>query len=496
MRLRASDRELQEPRADLRVCFAWEGDRAPRGVTDASLRRHLAAAMRAHAFRGRAGDRCVWVDPAGRRYLVAGLGAAGAATPRTELRAGCARALRAAASLGAARVALRLPWTGARADAAQARLAAEGALLGAYQFDRYLTDPARRTSRPRSIEISGGAGTARRLGPALRRGEIVARAVCQARDLVNEPPSRLTPVAFARAAARQARAAGLDCRVIGPPAIERMGLHALRAVARGSAEAPRVVHLTYRPGGRAGRGPRRRVLLVGKGVTFDSGGLNLKPTDSMLTMKCDMGGAAAVLAAMSALPALGCTVEVHGLLGLVENMIGGRAYKPGDILDTHAGKTVEVGNTDAEGRLVLSDLLSWGAAELAPTEIVDVATLTGACVVALGPAIAGLFARDAGLERSLLDAARGAGEYVWPLPLHADYLVLLQKGPADLHNVGGRWGGAITAALFLGEFVPRRIKWAHLDIAGPAFGETESPEAGPGATGAGVPTLLGWLGGP
>jgi leucyl aminopeptidase len=267
-------------------------------------------------------------------------------------------------------------------------------------------------------------------------------------------------------------------------------------VARGSAVPPRVVHLTYRPTGARGKGAAKagkKILLVGKGVTFDSGGLNLKPADGMLTMKTDMAGAAVVLAAMTALKRLGCRAEVHGLLGLVENMTGGAAYKPGDILETFSGKTVEVGNTDAEGRLVLCDLLAWGNRRLRPTGVVDVATLTGACVVALGLRATGLFTRHAALRDELLEAGRAAGEKLWPLPMYDEYLQLLQKGPADLCNIGGRWGGAITAALFLGEFLPRDLSWAHLDIAGPAYTETELAEAPVGATGAGVLTLLRWL---
>jgi len=174
-------------------------------------------------------------------------------------------------------------------------------------------------------------------------------------------------------------------------------------------------------------------------------------------------------------------------------MTGGRAYKPGDILDTHAGKTVEVGNTDAEGRLVLCDLLSYGSKRLRPTHVVDLATLTGAVVVALGLRASGLFTRHKALSDGLLEASHAAGEKLWPLPMYEEYLQLLQKGPADLCNVGGRWGGAITAALFLGEFLSRDLPWAHLDIAGPAFAESESPETPVGATGAGVLTLLRWL---
>jgi leucyl aminopeptidase len=193
------------------------------------------------------------------------------------------------------------------------------------------------------------------------------------------------------------------------------------------------------------------------------------------------------------LAAAGCRDEVHGLLGLVENLTGADAYKPGDILDTYAGKTVEVGNTDAEGRLVLCDLLAYAADELAPDAMVDVATLTGACVVALGTQAGGLFCRHEPLRDELAAAAAAAGEKLWPLPMYEEYLALLQKGPADLHNVGGPWGGAITAALFLGEFVPRDLPWAHLDIAGPAFAETDTPTLAAGGTGAAVATLACWL---
>jgi leucyl aminopeptidase len=267
-------------------------------------------------------------------------------------------------------------------------------------------------------------------------------------------------------------------------------MRALLAVARGSQEPPSVVHVVYKP--RRAR-PKKKIVLVGKGVTFDSGGLNLKPGASMLTMKSDMAGAAAVLATMTALGEIGCRAEVHALLGLVENMTGAGAYKPGDILDTYAGKTVEIGNTDAEGRLVLADLLAHAAKKLKPTEVVDLATLTGACVVALGTMASGLFSRHDDLRDALLEAGGAAGEKLWPLPMYEEYLQLLQKGPADLCNVGDRWGGAITAALFLGEFLPRELPWAHLDIAGPAFTESDQPEAPQGATGVGVLTLLRFL---
>jgi leucyl aminopeptidase len=489
MRVRVSGKDLSRLKADLAVCFACEGDTEPRGVTDGALRKELAAQMKAEEFKGGPNDKLVWNTNGrypSRRFLIVGLGPE-AETPGESIRLGSARAARAAAGFSASSLALRLPPGPAAAE--ETRAGCEGALLGAYQFDRYLNDPARRQTRLRSIELSV-AGGASRMKNAAGRGEVGGKAVCLARDLVNEAPSRLSPATFGRRAAKEARAAGLRCRVLRQPGLAKAGLHALLAVGRGSEVPPRVVHLTYTPG-KAAR--KKRILLVGKGVTFDSGGLNLKPTEAMLTMKSDMAGAAAVLAAMTALKRLNCSTEVHGLLGLVENMTGGAAYKPGDILETHAGKTVEVGNTDAEGRLVLCDLLSYGVKRLRPAQVVDVATLTGACVVALGTRATGLFTRHEAMRDALLEASRAAGEKLWPLPLYDEYLQLLQKGPADLCNVGGRWGGAITAALFLGEFLPRDLPWTHLDIAGPAFTETEVPEAPIGATGAGVLTLLRWL---
>jgi leucyl aminopeptidase len=499
MRIRVSGEDLAKLKADLAVCFAYEKDSAPRGVKDAGLRRELAAQMKSDGFKGEAGDRLVWnADgryPA-RRFLILGLGPEGQ-PPGESLRLGCARAARAAAGLSAKRMALRLPLPARRSRTAdeEIRAACEGVWLGAYRFDRYLTDPSRQKTALTNVELAVDGPPAGNRRSA-ERGQVAGRAINLARDLVNEAPSRLTPRAMARNAAREARSSGLSCRVLGPAEIRRAGLVALLAVARGSREPAQVVHLTYRPRAAKAKKKRKkttRILLIGKGVTFDSGGLNLKSGDSMLTMKSDMAGSAAVLAAMTTLGSIGCSVEVHALLGLVENMTSGAAYKPGDILDTHAGKTVEVGNTDAEGRLVLCDLLSYGVAKLKPTHVVDLATLTGACVVALGTRATGLFTRHDPLRDALLVASRNAGEKLWPLPMYEEYLQLLQKGPADLCNIGGRWAGAITAALFLGEFLPRDVPWAHLDIAGPAFADDELPECSAGATGAGVSTLVRWL---
>lgn len=496
MRIVVSSKDLSEQKADLAVAFAYEHDTAPRGVTHAGLRRELSSQMKAEDFRGRPGDRLVW-NANGRypshRFLVVGLGPQ-RKSPGEAIRLGCARAARSAARFSARSLGLRLPEAGGKDAAIEARAATEGAMLGAYRFDRYLTDPARREVSLESIELAADRATAQ-IKRSVGIGEIGAQAVWLARDLVNEAPSTMTPPRMAAEAAQRARAAGLRCRVLRSAELRRLGMHALMAVSRGSSEPPLVVHLVYKPGRSHARAARKKqkVVLVGKGVTFDSGGLNLKPGDSMLTMKCDMAGAAAVLAAITALPRLGCPIEVHALLGLVENMTGPSAYKPGDIVKTYSGKTVEIGNTDAEGRLVLCDLLAYAAARIGPTHVVDLATLTGACVVALGTRVSGLFSRQDWLRDDLIAAGGDAGEKLWPLPLVEEYLELLQRGPADLCNVGGRWGGAITAALFLGEFLPRSLPWAHLDIAGPAFSDKDQPDSPQGGTGAGVLTLLRWL---
>jgi leucyl aminopeptidase len=269
-----------------------------------------------------------------------------------------------------------------------------------------------------------------------------------------------------------------------------MGMGAFLGVAAGSLQPPQFIHLTYTPSGKA----RRRVAVIGKGITFDAGGLDLKTADGMLRMKDDMSGAAAVLATMRALPALAPPVEVHGLIAATENMPSGSAFRPGDILKAMNGTTIEIGNTDAEGRLTLADAIAYANARIEPDEIVDLATLTGACVVALGPLCSGLLANNQALSDRLRAAADQAGERIWPLPLIEEYRDHLKSDVADLNNVGPRGGGAITAGLFLKEFAGD-TPWAHLDIAGPAFTEKDLPLAPKGATGVAVRTLLAYLAG-
>jgi leucyl aminopeptidase len=307
------------------------------------------------------------------------------------------------------------------------------------------------------------------------------------RDLVNEPANVLNPVEFAARARAVAKDAGLECKVLDRAALRKKGMRLILAVGQGSSNEPRFVHLVHKPADPSGK----KIALVGKGVTFDSGGLCLKPGKPMAEMKTDMAGAAVVLATMAALPRLGVTAEVHGLIPLAENAINGQAYRPSDVFESYSGITVEVMNTDAEGRLLLADALAY-AEELGPDEIVDHATLTGACVVALGSHRAGLMGTDDGMCDRYIAAAGRAGELMWRLPLAGELVNELKSDVADVKNIGGRYGGAITAGLFLKRFVGK-TPWIHLDIAGPARAEKNAPLARRGGTGFGVLTCLSYL---
>jgi leucyl aminopeptidase len=317
------------------------------------------------------------------------------------------------------------------------------------------------------------------------RGEVLGEAVNLTRRLVNEPPSEMYPESFAAEAEKIAKACGLSIEVWDQGRLEAERCGSLLAVARGSSREPRLVVLKH-SGGPAGAPP---LALVGKGVTFDSGGLSIKPTDGMKTMKCDMAGAATVLGAMQAIARLKLPVNVVGFCGLVENMLSGNSYKLGDVLRARSGKTIEVLNTDAEGRLVLADVLDVALGHQ-PAKIIDLATLTGACVVALGNDVAGLMTNDQPWADAVKTAAETSGEPMWQLPMFAEFGEQIRSEVADIKNVGdGRWGGAITAAKFLEEFVNGK-PWVHLDIAGPAFLESSKSWLDAGGSGFGVRTLV------
>ncbi len=319
----------------------------------------------------------------------------------------------------------------------------------------------------------------------LSSGKILGETVNLTRQLVNEPPSRIYPESFAAEAEKFAEEYGLGIEVWDQQRLEDERCGALLAVSRGSSLPPRLVILSHLGGG----ADEPVLALVGKGVTFDSGGLSLKPTDGMKTMKCDMAGAATVFGAMQAIARLELPVNVIGLAGLVENLVGGRAYKLGDVLTSRNGKTVEVLNTDAEGRLVLADVLDV-ALERGASKIIDLATLTGACMIALGTDVAGLMTNDQAWCDTVKSAADSCGEPSWQLPMFAEFDEQIQSKVADIKNIGeGRWGGAITAAKFLEEFVGE-TPWVHIDIAGPAFLDTAKPWLDAGGSGAFVRTLV------
>tara|TARA_B100000686_G_scaffold333299_1_gene399078 strand:- start:462 stop:1841 length:1380 start_codon:yes stop_codon:yes gene_type:complete len=359
----------------------------------------------------------------------------------------------------------------------------EGMALSLYRFDYKTVETSKVKDSLSRVILVGSTATG--MKNTISEAVALVDGVILARNLVNEPGGSLTPPTFARRVARIAREKGLTVRVMDEAAIKRARLGGLLGVNRGSKHPPRFVELTYKPTGRA----TATIAFVGKGVTFDAGGLSIKPWQGMTDMKTDMGGAAAVVGAMSVLPSVAPTVRVRGYLPMTDNMLGGDATRPGDVLTIRNGKTIEVLNTDAEGRLILADALSL-ASEAKPDAIVDLATLTGACMVALGPDIAGLMGYNDEFLVQVEQAAQNAGERLWRLPLPEDYREMFSSKIADMQNIGGSYGGALTAGLILSEFVAEGIPWAHLDIAGPARSEKDNAEITEGGTGFGVRTLV------
>ena len=384
----------------------------------------------------------------------------------------------------AATVAMALP----AGDAAHVRAVADGYLLGSYSFTEYKSGD--KPEGPGEVVILSDNARDKDAGQALEDAQVVARATRLARDWVNTPPGDFTPAKFADAIGatkKQNKAAKVTVKVTDDAALMAEGCGGIIGVGQGSANPPRLVQLTYKP-----RGAKAHLALVGKGITYDSGGLSIKPSASMMTMKCDMAGAAAVVAATFAIAELGLPIAVTTFAPMAENMVSGNAIRPGDVLTIYGGKTVEVLNTDAEGRLVLADALV-KATEAEPDAIVDVATLTGACVVALGDRVSGLLGNDDELVDRVKEAGDRAGEAFWQLPITEEMTekVRTNSKVADLaqHNTE-RWGGTLYAAAFLQEFVAGR-KWAHLDIAGPAFNEKAPHGYTPsGGTGVAVATLV------
>jgi leucyl aminopeptidase len=435
------------------------------------------AALAAHGFEGKAGQTLVVPSPTGPSQIAIGIG--DDKLTATGLRNAAASLVRAAGKR--ASIATTLADLEGVDSATAAQAVVEGALLAAYRYHGLKTEPA-----PGGLqEFTLVVGEHRTAGATLGadRGSVTSAAAALARDLANSPPAHLTARMIADKAVELGAATGLTVEVFNKDQLAAMGCGGMVGVNKGSAEPPRVVRLTYTP-----RNPKGHLVLVGKGVMFDSGGLSLKTNDGMKTMKMDMSGAAAVLATMSTLKALKCRSAVTGYMMCTDNMPSGSALNVGDVLTFRNGKTAEIHNTDAEGRLVLADGLSLGV-EAKPDAIVDIATLTGAMMGALGLKMAGVLGNDQAFIDRVTTAAADVDEPVWQLPLERSYRKLIDSNVADMKNVGGPFGGAIIAALFLAEFVGD-TPWAHLDIAGPMNSDSDEGWLARGATGFGTRLLI------
>jgi leucyl aminopeptidase len=371
-------------------------------------------------------------------------------------------------------------------DAAQtAQAIAEGVQLALYQDNRFKSEPEEKETQVETVDLLGLSGQ----DAAVTLANQIASGVMLARQLVAAPANEVTPITMAEVAQEIASEHGLELEILEKEECEKLGMGAFLGVAQASDLPPKFIHLTYKPKGT----PKRKLAIIGKGVTFDSGGLNIKGAGSGIeTMKMDMGGAAATFGAAKAIAQLKPDAEVHFISAVAENMISGHAMHPGDILKASNGKTIEVNNTDAEGRLTLADALVF-ADKLGVDAIVDLATLTGACIVALGSEIAGMFTPSDELASELQTASESAGEKFWRMPMEEKYFEGLKSGIADMKNTGPRAGGSITASLFLKQFVKDTPAWAHLDVAGPVWTDKENGYNPSGATGFGVRTLVNWV---
>ncbi len=455
---------------------------------DEDIRGILSSALSSGEFKAELHRSMICRDPRGmrpKRLLLVGAGKKSEFTPARlrELAGTLMRRARSASCRSAALVV-----RGAHEPAESARVCTEGALYGNYESDIYKTRDREGRDVDRFTVLLKRRLNSSEAANALERGRIIGEATNIARTLANEPSNVLTPSEFAARAAEAGAKVGLSVDVLEREEMQKLGMNALLAVAQGSEEPPKLITLRI-PGQRKRRGRNAPLYaLIGKGVTFDSGGISIKPAEKMEDMKADMAGGAAVLGAMLALAQLQPTDGVLGLIPAVENLPSGRATRPGDIVKSYHGKTIEIINTDAEGRLILADAITY-ARRLGATHLVDVATLTGACVVALGHVNAGMMGTDQAMMERLSRNCALTGEKLWQLPLDEEYRKALRSDIADFKNVGSRWGGAITAAKFLQEF-SEDTPWVHLDIAGVDLDHDGRPFSAKGATGFGVRTLV------
>jgi leucyl aminopeptidase len=452
---------------------------------DAALGGQLSTLVERGDARGSFGTTALVFPASGQaeRVLLVGVGKGEELTPE-RLRRAAGTAAKQAGKSRAAALAFALP-ASALAPGEAARAVAEGLVLGAYDFTELKSadpdKPAPVSLDAATILLADGTDELA-AGEGARIGEIIARAENLARDLGNQPGNVATPTYLAQTAERIGREHGMKVTVLGPRELEAEGMRALLAVSQGSSQEPRMMVLEHR-GGEEGEKP---LVIVGKGLTFDAGGISIKPAQGMEDMKFDMCGGAGTLAAMQAIAELQLPINVVGIVPSSENLLGSRAMKPGDIIRAHGGKTIEIVNTDAEGRLILVDAISY-ARRYEPAAMLDAATLTGACVIALGHAATGVMGNDEGLVREVIAAGEATGERCWQLPMYDDYREQIKSDYADLKNSGGRPAGTITAGWFLREFVGD-WPWVHLDVAGTAYGEGKVSYLTRGSTG--VPTRI------
>ena len=523
MKVKIQQGKLEKFKCDLLVVKWVQGQKmdGSTGAVDKALRGLVGQMMKEAGFNGKEGETLVFPTLgkiAARKIMVLGLGEQKNVTVDCVRRA-TARIVKEARRQRAKRVGTIFIGTGTAGidPFVAAKAMTEGALLSGYAYNKYKSEEARedaefpteftivsagvhdKSRNPSQPPLNLRGGEKYKIQEAergIKEGELYAQATIFARELVNEPASSMVPKHLAEVARDIAKqSSNIEVKILNRAQCEKLGMGAYLGVAKGSDHEPYFIHLVWRPNvpSAVSRQPsaKKRIAIVGKGITFDSGGMSLKPANAMETMKCDMAGCAAMLGVFSVISKLKPNVEVHGISAVCENMPSGRAMKPGDIVRTISGKTIEVLNTDAEGRLTLADAFGYVNKFVKPDAMVDMATLTGACVVALGEEVAGYMGNDRALLESVKAAAGEAGERVWELPLVEEYRDQIKSHVADYSNITpGRWGGTITAGLFLEAFV-EKTPWVHMDIAGPAFAEKEVIPYNPkGGTGFGVRTML------
>ncbi len=492
--------DILDETCDLLVVNFFQGIEKPGGATgavDTALQGDLSALLKQDRFSGKLGEKLCFPTFGrlkAKKVCVLGLGKKADMTADTVRQIG-GHIVKAARDAKAKRVITILHGAGMGGVDAElsAQMLGEGLWLASYEFHDHFGAETKKKKSSFPSNILMMESERKHIRPAekgLERARILAEATVYARDLVNTSPRHMKPFNLMEAAKSvSALSKRIRCTVYDKERMERMGMGAALAVAEGSVNPPQCVHLVYIPKQRS----KKKIAVIGKGVTFDSGGLSLKPADGMTTMKIDMAGAASVIGLFRALAEIDVPAEIHGVFIAVENMPSGGSYRPGDVVTAMNGMTIEILNTDAEGRVTMADSLSFAAKRIKPDEIIDLATLTGAAVVALGEDYTGIMSNNRTLVRSLLKASEAAGENMWELPLPELYEEALKSKIADMNNTGGRTAGCIKGGLFLKRFVDG-IPWAHLDIAGPSYCEKETRSDTPyGGTGVGVRTLMAYL---